>query len=269
MWKIQIFILFILTACLSPDKRIKEEENTKIFILKQLFITQHQYDSIKTLLIKSTEDKAEALERLQHYIDENNSVIEMTLNYKESIIKSHYLEDKMNDVLEQKNQLFKQAEDVRRKNDGLIKENEGMRHDLISEQLAKENVIKEKKVVEKQLLLASELNISAISIRGVGSSLFSKKELDTNKASRIKRIKIAFTFPTNPAAEKESKKIAVFMYSTNKIDYIEKDTTIYYMGKESNINMRLVGAEFKAGKHHVVIKVNNAIKNEQDFWVIN
>lgn len=261
MWRI-LFLLIIISSCKS-DKEEQTKAETIVFLLKKQFALYQSFDSIKT-------DNVALRNRLEVAKQNTKSVIEFTLGYKEAIAEAKYLNSKMEDILKEKDEIIKEEKKLQEKNDFLIMENETYKNKLAVE-IEHHNVTKkEKSKAQANVDSLSKLTINSFNITGLGTMFnlyFKSIYYETKKENKIKIAKVSFTFPRNSFAKKEKKEILVTMYSTDKKDIIERDTTVNYVGEEMSITMLLKDKVFKVGEHLVSIRINGRFEAQKIFIV--
>ena len=159
--------------------------------------------------------------------------------------------------------------DLNKKYESSVRENEGYKYKLAEEYEKRTNILKDKAKLEKDLSEASRLLIMGLTIKGIGitTNLLGKsKEIETDKANKIKKIRIELMLPYNSFAVKEAKHISVILNSLNKKEELIKDTTVNYVGNLCNIRLDLKpDKEFNTGKHNISIKINNKLQTEEIF----
>ncbi len=258
MWR---FILcLILLSCSTPTpKIITVVDSSQVQNLRGIFLTYRQVDSIKA------PDSISQV-KIKELKDKLSSMMEQNLNYQENSLEVKFMKDKVEEIIAQKNEIVKQIDNLRTKYEKSIRENEGIKYTLKSEIEQHTLTKKQKAELEKEVNQASVLNLASIKVIGMGYPRFGKRiPYETNEAKRIKGVLVSMTMPVNMLATKEDKKILVTMYSTDGRDDIKKDTTVYYEGKEHDINIYLSGKVFTAGKHLVNITINSKFVSEREF----
>ncbi len=248
--------ILIICSCSSPvNKANTFNDSLKINTVRELFLYLKQSDSI----ILHTNDSALLAENLR-LKDKISSTIEYALNGKEFQIKNINLINEISEIKAQKKSIESRIEVLTEKNETLIRQNENYKLTLNIEHINKARL-------EESLDEAKKLNITSLKITGIGRTLFNR-EIQTNVASKIKKVRVIFSLPVNYLAKKESKYIEVYLYKQNRKDFIKADTTINYIGGECFINLTLVGKEeFKIGGHLVSILINNSPEIEEIFKI--
>jgi hypothetical protein len=260
VWRI---LLLILVLSCHPDNKEKTEFQTNIFLLKKLFNIQQSLDSVVT-------DNADLKVRLQLAKDNTRSVIEGTLGYKEAVVEAKYLNAKLEDIIKEKNEIVKEEKKLRQNNEDLLRENDLYKTKLHYEVEEHKITTKERNKAQATVDELSKLKINSFNTIGLGTmtTLFGNtRYYETNKESKIKVAKVSFTLPRNPIADKEKKIILVTIYSTDKKDILEKDTTVNYIGDEMPITMLMRGKLFKVGEHLVSIRINGKFEIEKQLTI--
>lgn len=262
-----IFMLLISCTQQKSEIVIKKdvEDSIKLEIVKRLLLDFQKFSRKSDSLNLITEENKKL--RANYF-----STLNYALNGKEYQIKSLYFQQKNDELNEQKKIVEKQMLDLSNKYEYSIRENEGYKYKLAEEYEKRNNILKDKAKIEKDLSEASRLIVTGTSITGIGNTanLFGKtKEIITNSATKIKKVKVEFILPTNQFATREVKNISIVLKSTNKKDDVKKDTTVNYVGQESKIHLFLQpDREFKEGNHTIIITINNKLQVEESFKII-
>ncbi len=261
MWRAILISIFIL-ACQS-DKEEETKTQTIIFLLKQQFKIQKSYDSIVT-------DNVALKERIKIGKANTNAVIEATLGYSEAILEAKYLRMKNVDIEKELKGVVDDNRKLQLKNDNLIRENESYKNKLEVEIVNHSITRKEKNKAQATVDALSKLTINSVNVVGLCTMVnlyLQTKYYECNKESKVKLAKVSFVFPRNPIADREQKTVVVTMFSTDKKDAIEKDTTVNYVGEEMPITLLMKGKMFKVGDHLVSIRINGKLESENIFHI--
>lgn len=250
----------MLFSCAPDRSQEKTEYNTNVFLLKKIIKTQQSLDSVVT-------ENVDLKERIEHAKTNNYAMMQHALNDEGSKLNSKYLELKMIDILKEKDAIMIEAKDLRKRNEDLIKENEGLKYTLNSET---NNHIATKSDRDEIKKKAGELKIVGLKVIGIAMPfvLFGKpKPVETTQASKVKKVQVSFALPSNSFAKKEAKKVAVVMYASHGAKWdIKKDTTFDYIGEEVKVNNYLTAQEgFNSGDHLISIFINGKLQVDTKF----
>lgn len=256
-----IFILLIaLISCKEPSSPNLEVTSNKdsvmLAALKRQYLFQHQLDSLEHTIKDSL-----LLARIQHYKEQNDANIIMNLNYKDAVVRSYMLEDKLEDLEKSSAYIFKEVQDYKKKYVEVIKENQGFRNKLENEVISHTQTKAQKDKLQEDVLYASKLKPVGIRIEGINKTI-GGKEVPTLVAHRIDWVNVYFTLPENKLATKETKKILVIMLSSDGKDSIERDTEIDYVGNQITEKLILNGKDFTPGPHQVSLYINGELKSK-------
>ncbi len=261
MWRAILLSIFLLSC--QPDKEEVTKADTIVFLLKKQFQLLQAYDSVKTT-------NAALNERIIIGRANAMSVIESTLGYKEAIVEAKYLRAKNADLEKELNDIIHENKKAQVKNDVLIRENESYKDKLETEIVNHSITKKERNKAQATVDALSKLTINSVNVVGLCTMVnlyLQTRYYECNKESKVKLAKVSFVFPRNPVADREQKTIVVTMYSTDKKDMIEKDTTINYVGEEMPITLLMKGKMFKVGDHLVSIRINAKLEAENIFHI--
>lgn len=250
----------LLFGCAPDRSQEKTEYNTNVFLLKKLIKTQQSLDSVVT-------ENVNLKVRIEHAKTNNYAMMQHALNDEGAKLNSKYLELKMIDILKEKDAIMIEAKDLRKRNEDLIKENEGLKYTLNSETNNHIATKSDRDGIKKK---AGELKIAGLRVIGMGyaSNLFGKpKPMETKQAKRVKKVGVFFSLPSNSFAKKESKKVAVVMYASHGAKWdIKKDTTLEYIGDEIKVPLFLTAqSDFNVGEHKISIFMNGILQADTDF----
>jgi hypothetical protein len=191
------------------------------------------------------------------------------------------------DLLQKVSQGYiRQMDSLYNVNKVLTEENIVIRHDLREARLENEMISSEKEVLSEKIVQASVLqvyNMSAMGVRDRGSG----KEKETDKASRVDKIKVCFAIGENKIIEAGTKEIYVriarpdkmiltkdrsdtytFLYKGEKIQYSIKKMIDY-----QNISMNLclyweksyAQKEIAKGAYHVEVFYGDEVIGHTQF----
>ncbi len=179
-----------------------------------------------------------------------------------------------------------QIDSLLRINEVLVTENTKIKGDLINEQTKTTELIKDKEQLNEKVTIASNLkayNVTAAGIRVKGGS----KEMITDKAKKIDKIRIRFTLSENLLASSGNKTIYVriagpdnvilysgdaelsfFIFNGQKMQYsLKKD--IVYQNKAMDVTLYWDNTEnYSLGTYKVVVYVDSYKVGESEFTVI-
>jgi hypothetical protein len=130
---------------------------------------------------------------------------------------------------------------------------------LDKEKIAKKGLIKDKSKLEQSLSFAAELTISSLKVVGITKQLLTNKEIETDKASRIKKIRITFSVPSNPVATKNLYYISTILYSISSSVKFQKDTVLSYNGTECSLQYEAIRNDFYPGDHKIAVFINSKL----------
>lgn len=160
--------------------------------------------------------------------------------------------------------------ELTQKNEELTAENAGLTESLTSEQLRTAEQAKMIEGKDKTIGLAKRLHASSISASGVRErKMFGKKEVETDRASKVEEIRVRFTLDKNAVSDPGDKDIFVKIIGpdgspitgkmqTTKVDgtetlYTEKKTIDYQNEKQDNVVYCKKQGAFNKGEYTVEI----------------
>jgi len=263
---------------------INELEKSRELLKQELRLTRSDYDSAKTKIDIKDAD----LQQKDHLIFEKQKKIQNILNqedisrkdldYAKRLILS--LRTELNQYKERIEILLAENKDLKSKNSQLVTEKDQVVSD--NKQLASnlESTIVEKETEKAKVnatLSVSNYKLTGLKVRNSG------KEIETDKASRINKLRVTFDIDPNINALAETKEIYIAIYkpdgklgifegakkgsvplrSGKTVDYSDRVTFDYNPNQGNKINFDWKDYDFPKGDYKIDI-YNNGFKIAQN-----
>ena len=255
-------------------------ERTEV-IVKQVFIER---DNVKSDLLKLQEEYATLQtndSKVNKELDEKRAYITQLLEEAEKHKGDAYVIMKLKKETETLRKIMKHyvytIDSLGTLNQSLVAEKKSMSADLTKEKDKATNLSKEKEDLQKQVDMAALLKATNFKALGIRTKSGGKKEFETNKASKVEKIKVSLSFAENPLAKK-GPRTAYFRVMTpdGKEMYKSPDNTFtfdgskgYFAGKQpfeyGNQEISLTsycqnnGDKFVAGKYMIEVTVDGSV----------
>jgi hypothetical protein len=195
----------------------KQRADKTEVIIKQVFIER---DNVKSDLLKLQEEYATLQTndaKVNKELDEKRAYITQLLEEAEKHKGDAYVIMKLKKETETLRKIMKHyvytIDSLGQLNEHLIAEKKSMSADLNKEKDKATNLTKEKDDLQKQVDMAALLKATNFKALGVRFKSGGKKEFETNKASKVEKIKVSLSFAENPLAKKGNR-IAYFRVMT-------------------------------------------------------
>jgi uncharacterized membrane protein len=216
--------LFILRSNLN--ELISEKEMQRVELRKELDSLMHEHEQIKV----EYGTLSDSLHVKDSIIQANATEIRKLLDTQ----WEYYKVKKKLDLLQQVSQGYvRQMDSLYRVNQALTEENIEIRQDLQQVRREKEEISQDREALSEKVDKASILqvyNLSAVGIRERGG-----KERETDKASRLDKIKVCFTIGENKIVRPGTKEIYVRIAQPDKLILTRDrsdDYTFMYQGEK-------------------------------------
>ncbi len=252
---ISVIILFV--ASCKEQQQIKEEifiSNPDTALSKQVL---GSLDSLKLILIK-THIKDRVLQQ------ENDKLIIQIDSLQKKVIGLQL--DKMDLIIIQKK--FTKLKQVNKafidkiislKNtiEELRDSNTIAANDLVLQKQYNNKIYKDKTTLQNTMNEASKLKIAGVKILSYGTTLLGK-EVEVEKASRVKRISVYFITPENEIYKQKKYTIVATLHGVSKYKDNKDSVQVNYVGKEHNYFISFnKSEEFHTGHHKVELTNGN------------
>ncbi|HXC05532.1 MAG TPA: hypothetical protein VNZ86_12310 [Bacteroidia bacterium] len=180
-------------------------ERTEV-IVKQVFVER---ENVKSDLLKVQEEYATLQTsdaKVNKELDEKRAYIAQLLEEADKHKGDAYVIMKLKKETETLRKIMKHyvytIDSLGQLNQSLIAEKKTMSADLNKEKDKTVNLSKEKDDLQKQVNMAALLKATNFKAIGIRTKSGGKKELETNKASKVEKIKVSLSFAENPLAKK-------------------------------------------------------------------
>ncbi len=247
-----ISIILFMVSC-KEQQQIKEEifiSNTDTALSKQVL---GSLDSLKLLLVK-THIKDRLLQqendKLIIQIDSlQKKVIGLQLDKMDLII----IQKKFN-KLKQVNKVFiDKIISLKNTIEELRDSNTVAANDLALQKQYNNKIYKDKVTLQKTVDAASKLKIAGVKVLSYGSNLLGR-EIEVEKANRVKRISVSFITPENKIYKQKKYNIVVTLHGVSKYKDSKDSITVNYAGTEHKYFISFNRTEeFHTGHHNIEI----------------
>jgi hypothetical protein len=259
----------------------KQRADKTEVIIKQVFIER---DNVKSDLLKLQEEYATLQTndaKVNKELDEKRAYITQLLEEAEKHKGDAYVIMKLKKETETLRKIMKHyvytIDSLGQLNEHLIAEKKSMSVDLTKEKDKSTSLSKEKEDLQKQVDMAALLKATNFKALGVRFKSGGKKEFETNKASKVEKIKVSLSFAENPLAKKGNR-IAYFrvmtpdgkeMYKSPENTFTFDGTKGYFAGRQPfEYNSQEIsitsycnnsGDKFLPGKYIIEVTVDGSV----------
>lgn len=263
-----LLISFLLASCgreeIPSVETVYVEDTSKLVLIKNFIQLQKELGNTYSPDVTVQQE----LENKSRIID---TLIQKSLDFKESKIDIFILQNKYNDLVAEKVVLIEQGKAIQQENESLKLNNISLKKALDAEKSLTSRLTGENKQLYKTVLTASDVIISNVKVKGYGynKSLFSgTKKIYTDKADKIKGFEVDFIFPKNDLATSETKGVNISIYSTDRRRSAIKDTIVNYEGVELPISMRIPVDNLAVGSHDLIIYINDEKQYSSSYTIV-
>jgi hypothetical protein len=225
-------LIWLLTLRSNLNELISEKEMQRVELRKELDSLMHEHEQIKV----EYGTLSDSLHLKDSIIQANATEIRKLLDTQ----WEYYKVKKKLDLLQQVSQGYvRQMDSLYRVNQALTEENIEIRQDLQQVRREKEEISHHREVLSEKVNKASILqayNLSAVGIRER-----SGKERETDKASRLDKIKVCFTIGENKIVGPGTKDIYVRIAQPDKLILTKDrsdDYTFMYQGEKLQYSIK-------------------------------
>jgi hypothetical protein len=267
VFRFLVLALFVSCNSQNNNKEVQldslQQKSFNDSIVNQFELFKRQLDSVQTFDSITLEQKNNLLLRC-------DSFAKRQLDYNDVLLRAEYYSYEANYIRKQIKVIVRKSDSIVRNNEVLKLEKQQIAEAMEYERKQKNIAIHKQNELQSKLDKGSATFVTNLLANGVGysSSLFGKaKEYDTNKSSKVKKVRISFVFPYNPIAKKEVKNITAVVYSESKRDFISKDTSIYYDGIEQRIAIGMQTKDVKKGSHLIDVLINGKLQAQTNLAI--
>jgi len=191
--------------------------NTEVVIKEQVVVER---DNVKAKLLQLKKEYATLKTSdlaLQQQLEEKRAQIEELLIQVEKHKGDAYVISKLNKETETLRKIMQhyvvQIDSLNTLNKTLIVEKGQVQADLDQEKTKASQLAQDKENLQKTVSIGARLKAVTPSAKGIKFKSDGKKETETDRASKVERIKVSFTLGENPIAKKEVKPIFIRIVS--------------------------------------------------------
>lgn len=193
-----VFIWFMTTKS-HLDELLSEKEQLRVELSSELDSLMTEHEMVKA----AYGELSDTLYVKDSIIQENAKEIQKLLNTQWEYYK---VKKKLEQLQTVAQGYVQQMDSLYRVNEALQQENTAMKQDIQSLKTEKDQIEKVRQELSQQVEIASELRAYNIDAGGVRLRTWGNKEVPTDKASRIEKIKVCFLLGENeiiPSGERE------------------------------------------------------------------
>jgi hypothetical protein len=198
---VAVILLFITLYFISRS----HEQGTQVTVFEELNTElQNELDSI----LREYETMKSGYGDLNAKLSEKDSVIMANAQEIQKLIASQAdyrrIKKKLELLQDQGKAYVQLLDSLYKENQKLTEENTEIKQKVTRLSKEKEDLSQEKEVLEEKVTIASKLKVYNVSLRGMSVKSGGRKEDETDKAKKVKKIRITFTLSENeltPAGE--------------------------------------------------------------------